>query len=370
MTETPSSDSSVPAATASCARCEEMPTRISGPGKLYIWPPLDFTLDRLVEVVQGQSGAQAVADHDQSCAVVTLAADQWMSVCQALRAALTVREAQDSLALFLVGADQALTLAHVRHIRPLHSFLGRQEADWLIAMLTDNRLTNHFQPIFHAATPTQVFAHECLLRGTDIDGALVRPDRLFQTANDADMLFQLDRAARAVAVANASRIGVDSRLFINFTPTSVYNPEFCLRTTFEAVRRHGLDQSRIVFEVTETERIDDTEHLIRVLSHYRKAGFQVALDDLGAGYATLNLLPKLRPDYIKIDREMISGVDQDRFQQVIVSRLIEAARELAIRVVAEGIETGAELAWLQEQGVDFVQGFFLARPAPLPWQRS
>jgi len=112
--------------------------------------------------------------------------------------------------------------------------------------------------------------------------------------------------------------------------------------------------------------IEDAAQLKRVLDSYRRDGFRVALDDLGAGWSTLTLVHRLRPDFIKLDRELICQVHRDPVKDLIASKLLEIGRGLGIRTIVEGVEHGAELQWARARGADFVQGFLIARPAPGP----
>ena len=106
----------------------------------------------------------------------------------------------------------------------------------------------------------------------------------------------------------------------------------------------------------------DIPHLTDILRAYRKQGFMTAIDDFGAGYAGLNLLADFQPDLIKLDMELIRGVDGDRVRQVLVETTLEMCRKLGIRVIAEGIETRAELDCLRQMGVELFQGYLLAKP--------
>lgn len=115
-----------------------------------------------------------------------------------------------------------------------------------------------------------------------------------------------------------------------------------------------------------TESQGDTAHLTNILRFYREAGFRVALDDLGSGYASLNRLSELRPDYVKLDMQLIRGVDQDPFKATIADRLLSMARDLGVQTVMEGVETVNELRWAQDHRADFVQGYLLARPGNPP----
>ena len=167
----------------------------------------------------------------------------------------------------------------------------------------------------------------------------------YQAAKEADLLFPLDRAARLSAIRSAVSHGLDdgnSRLFINFNPTSVYDPVFCLRTTVSAIAETGLKRDRIVFEVVESDQIEDIGNLTKITDYYRNAGFKVALDDLGSGYGSLNLLCGLKPDFVKLDMQLMRGIDQDFYKAQIVGKLLEMAQRLGVMTVAEGIETEGE----------------------------
>jgi EAL domain-containing protein (putative c-di-GMP-specific phosphodiesterase class I) len=102
------------------------------------------------------------------------------------------------------------------------------------------------------------------------------------------------------------------------------------------------------------------------VEYYRNAGFKVALDDLGSGYGSLKLLSRLKPDFVKLDIDLIRGVDHDAYKAAIAGTIFELARKLGVATVAEGIETEAEWAWVRDHGADYAQGFFIARPGSPP----
>jgi EAL domain-containing protein (putative c-di-GMP-specific phosphodiesterase class I) len=112
--------------------------------------------------------------------------------------------------------------------------------------------------------------------------------------------------------------------------------------------------------------VEDPGYLLEILRQYRQAGFRVALDDLGSGFSSLNLLHALRPDFVKLDMALVRDVDSDPFKATLASKIIEAARDLNMGVVAEGIETEAEFRWMRENGATLLQGFYLARPHAVP----
>jgi EAL domain-containing protein (putative c-di-GMP-specific phosphodiesterase class I) len=203
------------------------------------------------------------------------------------------------------------------------------------------------------------------LRGRGTDGALIPPVELFTAAKQAGLLFQLDLAARRKAVTSIAEHKLSTLALINFTPTSIYDPTTCLRSTVATVSDFGLDPSRIVFEIIETEHADETL-LKNILDVYRAAGFQVAIDDFGAGYSSMNLLNALHPDYLKLDMALVRGIDRDPYKAELARGLLDSARKLSIKTIAEGVETQEEWQWVRDNGADLVQGFYFARPGSPP----
>ena len=250
--------------------------------------------------------------------------------------------------------------------RPVADLFAAVRGRWLAELLRENRLTTYFQPIVTADNPNVTHGYECLLRGIDLAREPVPPGRLFAAARDAGLLYHLDRSARITAIRSAMKHRISARLFINFYPTAIYNPATCLRTTFRATAEVGLDPSRVVFEVVESEEVRDTQHLIDLLAEYRRNGFRVALDDVGAGYSSLNLLARLQPDYVKIDMGLVRGVDTDRYKGEVVGKLLEMCKALGIESIAEGVESKGEWEWLRHHNATYVQGYLFARPSAEP----
>lgn len=343
-----------------CARCEQLPAPRFGAGILHLRFPIAHSLGKVRASLAASrwkwSGQEGRIDLELEEGEAALLADDLARV-------LTAPEARDCIALFL-ERGQTLALDNALEAQSLWSWLGRARAGWLVDMIGAERLTSHFQPILDAQSG-EIFAYEALLRGLDGEKT-VPPVRLFEVANQAGMLFQLDLAARRSAIRNAAVHRLNAKIFINFTPSAIYDPVFCLKTTVKLIEQCDYRPEDIVFEVIESEKVDDSTHLRKILDFYRSSGFGVALDDLGSGFSGLNLLASLRPDYIKLDRELISGVDGDPYKSTIISKLLETAQNLGVRTVAEGIETREEWHWLRARGVDLMQGFLFARPALPP----
>ena len=213
-----------------------------------------------------------------------------------------------------------------------------------------------FQPIIDLRAGS-IFAHEALVRGTAGAGAL----SVLAQVNDTNR-YRFDQACRVKAIEVAARLGMRSRLSINFLPNAIYRPEVCIRTTLQAARQFGFPVDQIIFETVESERIDDGSWLAKVFSAYQRIGFMTAIDDFGAGYAGLNLLADFQPDIVKLDMALVRGIEQKKASRVIVACVVRMCDELGIRVIAEGVETREELACLQEIGVHLVQGYLFGKP--------
>jgi len=225
----------------------------------------------------------------------------------------------------------------------------------------DFEFTMAFQPIVNVRTRS-VHAYEALVRGPNNEGA----GSILRRVNDGNR-YRFDQACRVKAIELAARLGLHHRegclLHINFLPNAVYRPETCIRATLEAAAESQFPTDRIVFEVTEGEKVRDEAHLQGIFTEYRKQGFLTAIDDFGAGYAGLNLLANFQPDIIKLDMALTRNVDHDRARRAIVAGVLQTCRDLDITVIAEGVETIEELRTLRELGVELIQGYLLGRPA-------
>ena len=346
-----------------CPGCEIVPKLRTDASRLYMAPKLSHT----ASVTMRQLGDKGwhVEPLEDTAFYVSLEQGHAEGLLDDLSAIMS-RPEQSNCPAALLPDDQEFGVRHLGAMEPLGVLIARQEHKWLSQLLDDERIEMHFQPIIHTSSGKDIFAYECLARGIGQNGELIRPDQLFSAARAADLMFHMDRAARIAAIRDAHAQGITENVFINFNPTSVYDPVFCLQTTFNEVRRLQTSPERYVFEVVETDLVEDSGHLEDILREYRRHGFRVALDDLGAGYGSLNMLQSIRPDFVKLDRGMIDGVSQDSYRASITGRLIDMSKDLGVSVIAEGIEREEDWHWLRDREVDFVQGFYFARPARVP----
>jgi EAL domain-containing protein (putative c-di-GMP-specific phosphodiesterase class I) len=216
-----------------------------------------------------------------------------------------------------------------------------------------------FQPIVDIGTG-KVFAHEALVRGPNGEGAGSVLSKV-----QTDNRYAFDQQCRVKAIELAGRLydpSEDVKLSINFMPNAVYEPRACIRLTLATAMKTGFPLDRIIFEFTEDEQLD-TKHILHILRTYREMGFKTAIDDFGSGHSGLGLLSHFQPDIVKLDMDLIRGIDTDPVRRVIVKHTLRMLDELNIVPLCEGIETVGELSALRDLGVSLIQGYLLAKPS-------
>lgn len=216
--------------------------------------------------------------------------------------------------------------------------------------------TMAFQPIINCKTKT-IYGYEALVRGLNNESAY----SIISKVNN-DNRYAFDQLCRVKAIELAAKLDIRSMLSINFLPNAIYKPERCIRTTLEAAKQYKFPPERIMFEFTEVEKVEDSNHIKNIVNYYQSIGFKTATDDFGSGFSGLNLLADFQTDIIKLDMELIRHIDSNKVRQVIVKHCLDMFSDLNITALAEGIETAEEFAWLQAAGVELMQGYYFAKP--------
>lgn len=212
-----------------------------------------------------------------------------------------------------------------------------------------------YQPIHERATGA-ISAYEALLRTAE--PGLIRPLDFFGAAERLDRLWDVGRAVRSDVAETIDRIPHGARVFVNLHPREIVDEElYRPDAPLSRVAR------RIVLEITERASLTDVPDLVQRIDALRRLGYRIAVDDLGAGYAGLASFARLRPDVVKLDMSLVRAIDTDPIRRKLVGSLTRASHDLGIQVVAEGIETDAELAAIGLLEVDLLQGYLLGRPA-------
>ena len=241
-----------------------------------------------------------------------------------------------------------------------------QEAQWLNQIIVAEELHVLFQPIVDA-TQQSIYGYEALIRGPKTS-PLHSPLRLFDVATQAGLLVELDLLCRRLAIQRFAELELPGLLFLNVMPLTIVERDFREGLTLGFIRESGLPPERVVIELTEHVPIHDYDLMRQAVAHYRDMGFQVALDDLGAGHSSLRHWSELRPDFVKLDRHFISGIDREPAKREFLRSILDVARSLDCQLIAEGVETAAEhlCLWELDRGLALLQGFYFARPSQHP----
>lgn len=217
-----------------------------------------------------------------------------------------------------------------------------------------------FQPIVDVCRG-RVYAYEALVRGPQGQGA----STVLSQVNDAN-LYAFDQSCRVQAITLASLLGLakeGAMLAINFLPGAVSSPTACIQLTLRTARSLNFPLDRLIFEITEGEKVKNPKHLESIANEYKKHGFKIAIDDFGSGFANLNLLVDLSVDMVKLDIALIRNLDRRPKALAVVRSMVELCKSLEITLIAEGVETLEEYMLLRESGIFLMQGYLLAKPA-------
>ncbi len=246
----------------------------------------------------------------------------------------------------------------VRVQRMQHEFQNRCR---LQAVLLEDKLTTVFQPVV-ALKGGGILGYEALIRGP-AGTAYHSPATLFSMAAEADMVFELDRSCRRKALQASKDLPAGSKLFINVFPSCMYDPEFQGASLIRLLEGLGLGPERIVLEINEKYAIENYKLFVEALQNLTQMGFEIAVDDIGAGYSGFEKIAHLNPRYLKFDMQLVKDIDGSYVRREMARALKDFADKMESTIIAEGIEREGELKALVDLGIEYGQGFLLGRPA-------
>ncbi|WP_428825831.1 EAL domain-containing protein [Azonexus sp. IMCC34842] len=239
-----------------------------------------------------------------------------------------------------------------------------EEAAELRRIMAEGLLNPVFQPIIDFRVRA-VLGYEALIRGPQ-DSPLQFPDQLFAAASRAGLSLDLEHACREASLRAFAAQRLAGRLFLNVTPGCLLNNKLMNGYTRELLAELGIAANRVVIELTENQQITDMPGIQEALLHYRGRGFQIAIDDLGEGFANLRMWSELRPEFVKIDKHFVHGIADDRIKFHFVRAMQDLAEICNASLVAEGIERAVDFTCIRDMGIACGQGYFIARPETHP----
>jgi diguanylate cyclase (GGDEF)-like protein len=242
--------------------------------------------------------------------------------------------------------------------------LIEDDAKEVRSIITDGLLHPVFQPILDFRARAYL-GYEALIRGP-ANSPLHRPDKLFAAARQAGLARELEHACREASLRAFAHHRLPGRLFLNVTPGCLLDERLMNGETRQLLTDLGIAANRVVIELTENEQIIDMPGIQEALLHYRGQGFQIAIDDLGEGFANLRMWSEVRPEYVKIDKHFVHGIADDRIKYHFARAMQDLAEICNASLVAEGVERAEDFACIRDMGISCVQGYFIALPEAVP----
>jgi diguanylate cyclase (GGDEF)-like protein len=235
----------------------------------------------------------------------------------------------------------------------------RRIEEGLSGAIAGGELKLVYQPIV-ARERMEVVGFEALLRWHSPEYGMISPAMFIPIAEESNLIHELGDWVLETALATV-KSWPGQYVSVNFSPRQFRRQNF-VGQVIERVQRSGVSPGRVQIEITETAIFDDAERAADTLYRLRQMGFRIALDDFGTGYSSLYNIRKFALDCLKIDRSFIDGMGRERESAAIVHSIIHLGRALGMEVVAEGVETEAQVQALRVGGCSHLQGYHLSRP--------
>ncbi len=228
-------------------------------------------------------------------------------------------------------------------------------------IISQNSIIILFQPIVYLET-LEILGYEALSRGPE-DSGFAGTELLFSFAETTNMLLDLERLCRRNALRTAQSLSLDRQLFLNSSAKALQDDNFTPEHLSDYVAELGLRSDAIVLEITERVAIQDWDSFKKVLHQFRGHGFKIAIDDMGAGYSSLQAIAELEPDYLKFDISLVRNINKSLIKIGLLETLVSLSSKINASVIAEGIEEKAEYETLRSLGVQLGQGYYFASPS-------
>jgi len=244
-----------------------------------------------------------------------------------------------------------------------------RRAQGLDELISSQQVVTLYQPILDLQTMA-VLGHEVFSRGP-AGGPFEEAEMMFALAQRTGRLVELERLCRSRALGSAQRhLKPGTKLFLNTPARTLRDPDVAGAEFMRQVEREGLHHKDVVLEITERVTLEERQAYRDVLRELKRHGFGIAIDDMGAGYASLTSLVEVEPDYLKFDISLVRNIDRNLIKRSLLETLVDLAAKIGSQVIAEGIEAEPEFTTLRDMGVRLGQGRYLAPPVTVPLETA
>jgi EAL domain-containing protein (putative c-di-GMP-specific phosphodiesterase class I) len=344
----------VPPRQVACRRCAQRAPAAEGPGTLFV---------RLPEPAEAHAGRVIAALRAIDCKAYPYGPMLALDIRSAdLHAPLDVVQSQlraserDATRVAFRAAGRELSLSDAIAAETITTFQARLSGGWLHERIASNELSIGLSAVVRASGARRGYGWSCEVTARGARGERVGAQRLAAIALASSQACPFDHAARVAALAAAAARKVSGALFVDLAAHVAEQPCAMLDATLREAERHGIARERIVLCISGGAAVADPAALAAALDPFRRLGLRVALDGVGSGYGSLNLLRALWPDFVRLDASLVEQVERDQVRAVLVEKLVEASSAIGIRTLAGRVQTEAEAAWLSAHGIDYLQG--------------
>ncbi|MBY4677129.1 EAL domain-containing protein [Marinobacterium arenosum] len=244
-----------------------------------------------------------------------------------------------------------------------HNLLSKRRRP-LVDLMKEEALTALFQPIIDIQNG-YIVGHKALIRGPE-KSEYRRLDQLLRLAQGLELTHELEQVVQDLCIKLFPKASRGGKIFLNIGPTTILDIAQPLETMATYLNKNKLSLDNIVVELSAKHPLNQCSQTVNFIKHYRDGGVQIAISDLAVGDAGLKSWYALQPNYVKIDKYLIRGVDLDPVKRNFVMSIMNMARKTQSQIIAEGIETVEELRTLQLMGIDYGQGYLLGDPTEKP----
>jgi EAL domain-containing protein (putative c-di-GMP-specific phosphodiesterase class I) len=283
----------------------------------------------------------------------------WQATWKTVRDNIELCQMTEKVQVALLAGDKEPEPQEFEFVRKSVEMLDKlSDSLWLGEVLLEDRVVCYMQPVLDRRA--KIFGYEAFAR-VEANNAVIGGGKIIDAGKQLNIEYPLDRYLHLKAISTFISSDLDGILFINLIPGFIHRPEKYLEGLAEAVKFNGIPPRQIVLDFTKSEIPSNISHLKAIFDYCHTHGYLLSLDDISSTPVAKKILETVRPDFIKLDIDLVRHSTEEKSQRTI-SELTAIAREAGVTVIAEGVETEASHQELLRAGVDLFQGYLFSPP--------